>query len=185
MGAGIGLLICLFPVVFGIAVLVGAVIFRAAVNLANKVVGGRGGGPTNTQFGYSGDSFGSGGGSFDESNPFAQPMTRTIAVDPSVGSGIPEPTFGRACLIVFVNGLVAFGLGIVMGLIGGNAGADQGTIRLLSQILGIVVAIVVYQAMLPTTIGRAALVWLFQLLIIFAIALVILAVIFATGFALN
>lgn len=185
MGGGIGLLICLFPVVFGIAVLVGAVIFRAAVHLANKVVGGRSGGPTNTQFGYPSDSFGTGGGSFDESNPFATPMTRTIAVDSSAGYGIPEPTFGRACLIVFVNGLVAFGIGIVLGFLGVAAGAGPGEIRLISQILGIVVAILVYQAMLPTTIGRAALVWLFQLLIIFAIVLVIVAVVFATGFALN
>ncbi len=185
MGAGIGLLICMFPVVLGIGVLVGAVIFRAAVHLANKVVGGRSSGPTNSQFGYSNDSFGSGASSFDESNPFATPMTRTIAVDPSAGYGIPEPTFGRACLIVFVNGLVAFGIGIILGFLGVAAGVGQGEIRLLSQILGIVVAIVVYQAMLPTTIGRAALVWLFQLLIVFAVVLVIVAVVFATGFALN
>jgi len=185
MGAGIGLLICMVPVFFGVGVLIGAVIFRAAVNLANKVVGGRSSGPTNTQFGYPSDSFGTGGGSLDESNPFATPTTRTIAVDASVGNGIPEPTFGRACLIVFVNGLVAFGIGIILGFIGVAAGMGQGEIRLVSQILGIVVAIVVYQAMLPTTLGRAALVWLFQLLIIFAIVLVIVAVVFATGFALN
>lgn len=184
MGAGIGLLICMFPVVFGIAVLVGAVIFRAAVHLANKVVGGRSGGPANSQFGYPSDSFGTGGGSLDESNPFATPMTRTIAVDPSVGYGIPEPTFGRACLIVFVNGLVAFGIGIILGFVGAAVGG-QVPIRLVSQILGIVVAIVVYQAMLPTTLGRAALVWLFQLLIVIAVVLVIMAVVFATGLALN
>lgn len=181
MGGG---LICLLPAL-GIGIVIGAVIFRAAVHIANKIVGGRNSGPTNTQFGYPGDSFGTGGGSFDESNPFATPMTRTIAVDPSVGFGIPEPTFGRACLIVFVNGLVAFGIGIVLGLIGGGVGVGQREIQVVAQFLGIVVSIVVYQAMLPTTIGRAALVWLFQLLIILAIVVVIVAVLFATGFAMR
>lgn len=179
MGAGLATLICLVPAL-GFGVLIGTVIFRAAVRIANKVVGWRNSDPTRTQSDYPGDSIETDGGSFDESNPFAAPLTRTIAVDPSVGYGIPQPTFGRACLIVFVHGLVWFGIGTVAGLLEGVAGIGEDEIQLVSLVLGIAVAIFVYQVMLPTTIDRAALVWLFQLLIIIAIVFVILVVFIAT-----
>jgi len=73
----------------------------------------------------------------------------------------------------------------VVGLLGAGGGVDQRSIQLVSQVLGILLAILVYQAMLPTTLGRAALVWLFQLLIILAIVIVIVAIIFGVGFAFR
>lgn len=174
-----GIFICVLPFFLVIALVIGAVLLRAAVHIANQVVGNRPS-SSNTQFGYPGESYGTSRGMLDESNPFAVPTVQTIAADVSQGTGIPTPDFGRACLIVFVNGLVSFGLGLVLGLFLGGVES-----RILAQVLGIGVSIVVYQNMLPTSFGRAALVWLFQFLIVLAIVIVIVGIILMAGFSLR
>lgn len=174
-----GSFICVLPVVLVIGLVIGAVLLRVAVHITNQVVGNRPS-SSNTQFGFPGESYGTSRGMLDESNPFAIPQVQTIAADVSQGTGVPTPDFGRACLIVFVNGLVSFGLGLVLGLVVGGVES-----RIVAQLLGIGVSILVYQNMLPTSMGRAALVWLFQFLIVLAIVIVIFGIILMTGFSMR
>ncbi|MBL8811720.1 MAG: hypothetical protein JNM43_16240 [Planctomycetaceae bacterium] len=174
-----GAFVCVLPFVLIIILVIGAVLLRIAVQITNQVVGNKPS-SSNTQFGYQSESYGTSRGMLDESNPFAVPQVQTIAADVSLGTGVPTPDFGRACLIVFVNGLANFAVGVVLGLVMGG-----GEARILSQLLGIGVSIFVYQNMLPTTLGRAALVWLFQFLIVVAIVIVIVVILLMTGVALR
>lgn len=104
---------------------------------------------------------------------------------------VQVPEFGKACGIVVIvmiaNWVVNFALGFAIGLAVGASGGELDSAMLLSiQGLGIVVsffiASLIYKAMIPTeTFGRAALVWLIQVLIALAIALVVVAIVFAVG----
>ena len=174
--------ICVIPIALLVGLIIGAVLLLASVHITNKVVGNKPA-SSNTQFGYSDETYATSRGMLDESNPFAVPTVQTIAADVSQGPGVPMPDFGRACLIVFVNGLATMGVGFVLGLLIGGAGARMS--GLLPQIVGIGISILVYQNLLPTSFGRAALVWLFQFLIVLAIIIVLFVILVVTGFAIR
>jgi hypothetical protein len=147
--AMLGLIVCGAIFCIALGILIGAVIFRAACALYNKMAGGRG-------------------------SP----------------SSVPEPSFGKAMGIVLlttlVNGVVGFGIGMVVGIAGVAVHADQKAVTILAQLVSFPVGILVgggmNAAMLPTTFGRGILVALCQLLIVLFIVIV-LGVIFG-GLAL-
>lgn len=168
-------LLCVLLVALPIGLLVGAVILRAAVSLANKVVGGSP--DQEAEDDYDWDS--------DEDDP---PTRRTRP-----GGAVPVPGLGRAVLIVFAAGLANVLVGIVVGLAFGAARAAGGGFngpgpRLAAQLVslpfGFLVSACIGGAMLPTTFPRACLVTLFQYLIGLVIVAVVGGVLFAAGFAL-
>jgi hypothetical protein len=104
----------------------------------------------------------------------------------SSSTAIPMPGFGHAMLIVFVNAIVNFGIGFVIGFMFGAAGAanKQNTmlvIQVISFAIGFVVSATILSGMLPTTFPRACLVVLFQHLILLAIVIIIVVPIAIMG----
>lgn len=166
------------PFVLGLSILIGAVLLRAAVALVNLFIVSRRHVPQSVKFRDPGvsDTVNSSGPANDP-NPFAAPLTGTIAIEASAGDGIPEPTFGRACLIVFVNAIVLFGIQFISSSLVLAAGGDGGIVQLLFLAFQPVISIIIHQSMLKTTMGRAALVWLVQLLIVIGIAVVVFGMI--------
>ena len=96
-------------------------------------------------------------------------------------TAIPEPDFGRACLIALVATGIGFVLNLVAGIVSGIVGLPQFLVSLLNLVIGYVVAAKVYESMLPTTFGRASLVYVFQVLITIVIAVGIVGLIVAVG----
>lgn len=175
MNNGMGRFLLFAPFVLGLSILIGAVLLRAAVALVNLFIVSRRHVPQSVPFldpGVS-DTVNSTSGPANDPNPFAAPLTGTIAIDASAGDGIPEPAFGRACLIVFVNAIVLFGIQFISSSLVLVAGGDGAIVQLLLLAFQPVISVIIHQSMLKTTLGRAALVWLVQLLIVFGIAVVV------------
>jgi hypothetical protein len=149
-----------------VGVLIGALILRAAVWCANKCLPKPQSAYYDDEDDYDRER--------DDDDDFDRPRLRRRGRGPS--TAIPEPDFGRACLIVFVNLIIQFGLGFVLGMMAGAAGAGADglqMIQVLSYVLGFFISATVYTSMLPTTFGRASLVVLFQYLIVIAIAIIV------------
>ena len=155
-----------------IGVVIGAVIFRAAVALANKLLGGE----QVTHFAPAGTEPSS--EVIDVSNPYSSPSQPSQTVETLVGA-IPEPGFGRACLIVLIASIIGFVINFLVGFQGNVL--PQAAVMSLTLLVGFLVSTLIYKWMLPTTLPRAALVYLFQILIILAIALMIGGILLVFG----
>jgi hypothetical protein len=177
MAGGILAVLCVLVVALPIGLLIGAAILRAAVSLANKVVGGGR---------KSSDRWDDEYGDYDDDD--YRPRRRGRRDD---GGAIPEPTLGRGMLIVFVNGIVNFVVGFVLGLMIAAAMPNKPTetVQLVANVIGLPIGFLtaagLLTVMLPTTFPRACLVVLFQYLIVFAIVAVIVVALLAVGFGLG
>ena len=162
----------IIPVAFLIGVVIGAVFLRASISLANKVFSPEVSGYRPPPRQLPSDNISS--AMPDPSNPYAAPST---PMAPAYGGtfrpAIPEPSFGKAMGIVAVAGIVGGVINIVIGLV------LQGSPELAlvggfaNLLVGFLVSSTVYSMMLPTSFGRAALVYLFTILIVIAIAVVV------------
>jgi len=192
------------PFILFIAVAVGALLLRAAVSLANKVLGPVGP-PAMPESGLPISSDGFKPQASDESpfaiqtqmpaepsdldgNPFATPAvaaTGAIPSAPGTRNAIKEPDFGKAMGIVFLSGVATGILNFLFGLISSEVRVEPILVIPLNLVLGVLITIFIYAGMLPTTFGKAALVYLFYVLIAIAVAGGIFGVVFgiqvATG----
>ena len=92
---------------------------------------------------------------------------------------IAEPSFGKACGIVFVNGLISVVINILINLVVQNAPELAIAGLGVNLIAGFLVASLVYSTMLPTSFGRGALVYLISVLIMIVIAMLLGGISFA------
>jgi hypothetical protein len=100
-------------------------------------------------------------------------------------SSVPEPLLGKAMGITFVTTLVnvvlAFGIGLMVGVGGTATGASQRGMEALAQLISLPFSLLVMAgmnaALLPTTFARGLLVALCYLLVVFFV-FVVLALIF-------
>lgn len=162
MGGGLGF-VCVGALIgLTIGVLIGALILRAAVWCTNKCL-------PQPQPHYRDDDY----DDRDDDDDFDRPVRRRPR---RATTAIPEPDFGRACLIVFVNFIIQLGIGFVLGFMAGAAGVGLDgiqVIQILSYVIGFFISAAVCTAMLPTSFGRACLVVLFQYLIAIVIVIIV------------
>lgn len=194
----------LFATVLGLAIgaLIGGVLLRAAIALANKVfkperltsdtqrpleanLGNRYESQPNfdslgdqqlndtpvSSNPYAGPSNQNSSNTPSDSNPYTAPInygTPAKAARRNTKLAIPEPAYSHACGITLVQGLVS---SLINFVVLGVAPMEIGPI--LSIGTGFVVAVFVYGLMLPTTAGKAVVIYLFQILIVIAIMLVL------------
>ncbi len=173
-GAALGFVCIMVIVAIPIGLMIGAALLMGAVALANKCLPP----PRNRYDDY--DDYDDDYDDWEEERP--RRSRRRIAK-----TAIPAPTFGRAVVIVLVNALVGFVINLVLaGFMAAGGLAQNPAAALLMQgfqlVLGFLVAASVLTQMLPTTFPRACLVVLFQYLIMFAIALVIIIPLALAGF---
>lgn len=162
-----GVLFVLFVVL-----LVGSALVRAAVSLANRVVGRTE--PPDT-FGQWDD--------WDSDDEPAYVKSRRRGRD---GRAIPEPGIASGMLITLVSGLIHAGAGAVCAVLaeavtddrpGGEEIAAVVALALVALVVTFVVHAFLLVLLLPTTFGRAALVGFFHYLIVGVIALVVVGAI--------
>lgn len=90
---------------------------------------------------------------------------------------VPEPGFGKAMGISFVTGLVNFGVGIVLGLVGGAVRTHPLVVQAVSMPVSFLVMGALLAAMLPTTFGKGMVISLLNMAVILGIAILIVAVV--------
>ena len=142
-------LLCVLVVIVPVALWIASVILRAAVGLTNKIVGGAR--PSEYEYELAG--------------------YRHYPHDPA-GLAIPVPSQGRAMGIVLLVGVVDFAvrMAILMAAgLGSGFGGDGGTAALIALPVSLVVHTVMLSSLLPTTLGRAFLVLVFQFVIVLLI----------------
>jgi len=165
-----GIVFLLVGLILG--VLIGAILFRAGVSLANKVLG-----PQAIELSDKEQPVGE---TFinapvaKNANPYAAPASPSAKLSQANTAAIPEPNMGKACGIVLVHALIAGMINFFVYLLL----QDSLAASLANLILGFLLATSVYSAMLPTTFGRAALVYVFQMLIALAIGIGIAAIVY-------
>lgn len=158
----------------GLILLIGApilaVFLRVAVSLINRIIGPQQHGIDHALV----DMRTSEGTPSDNSNPYAPPKTASIAVEQNSQDAITMPRLWEAFGIV----LMAVGVSGVSNLLISNF--DPGplpTLLWLALGTGFGLWVLTYSLMLPTSIRRAALVYLIQ----FAMALVFFSIILAAA----
>jgi hypothetical protein len=149
-----------------------AVFLRLAISLANRIIGPQQ--PSTDPALIDIPSLA--GLPSNDANPYAPPRTVSIAVEKDNVSAIPMPTLWSAFGIV----LMAVGLSAVSSLLISNfAPGSLPTLQWLALGTGFGLWVLTYSLMLPTSLRRAAFVYLIQ----FAMALVFFGVIFAAAWA--
>jgi hypothetical protein len=91
---------------------------------------------------------------------------------------VPEPDMARALFIAFVTSITNAAVGFLVGLVAGSLaagagmreGAYGGTAQLVALLLGLPITVGLLSLLLPTTLVRAMLVTLCQLLLLLLIA---------------
>lgn len=153
-----------------LCLLLGAVLLRTGIALANLCLGGGAASapPPDDDYSY---------------EDYRRPRGRGDRTAP----GVPAPGIGRCMVIVLVVWLANVGGGIFLGLMmlaaGGAAAAkdpnNELVMNLVSLPIGFVITSLVQSGMLPTSFGRACLVTVFEYVISFALAIALVAVMFA------
>lgn len=118
-----------------------------------------------------------------DSNPYAAPTkygTPAIA-NTATTDVIPVPKYSKACMIVLFHGLTA---GFINSMVKSTAASVSGGEPqiFLSLIVGFMVAIILYRWMLSTTVGKAAVIYIFQVLLLCVLIALVFAIIFALSF---
>ena len=177
----VGLFSLLFvPLGILLVVLIGAILFRAGVSMANKVLG-----PQKLETSDQQLSIGETIGNVPvvkDSTPYSAPASSLATPSQITTTAIPEPSMGKACGIVLVQALVSGLVNFVLALLLQNIGPTGEGVVLLASFL---VAVAIYSAMLPTTFGKASLVYVFQILIAVAIAIGIAAIVYLFWLAMG
>lgn len=176
--------IVLMPFLIVFYVLIGAVLLRVSVGISNRILGVKRDSSRSASVAHFGGAMES---AVDDSNPFAPPATPSIAIDisRSATEGVPEPRFGSACVIVLAAGLLSVIAGSLIGLLGSLGKSSTLMIQFNSQVVSFGVAVLVYKTMLPTSAGRAALVYVTQAIIAILVAVVVVGVFTATYMVLG
>ena len=153
-------LLCVVVVVIPVSLWIGSVILRAAVGMTNRVIGGV---------------------VPDDLAYYDQPAAyRHHSYDPSE-LAIPVPSSGRAMGILLLIGVVDFVVKVAFVMAAGAGGGDGSMAGLIALPVSLVVHGVMLSSLLPTTLGRAFLVLLFQFLIVLLIVAVVVAVVVGMG----
>lgn len=158
----------------GLILLIGtpilAVFLQVAISLSNRIIG-----PQQHAIGHAlVDVSTSEGTPSDDSNPYAPPKTASIAVKKTSVDAIPMPTLWSAYGIV----MMAVGVNAVSSLLISNFGSGPlPSLQWLALGTGFGLWALTYSLMLPTSLRRAALVFLIQI----AMALVFFGVVLAAA----
>ena len=152
--------------IFGLVIgsLVGAVLLRAAVALANKILGPQAAPDPNPSFAenHQHDS----PGVTDPANPYSAPAMAATATEATGATlAIPTPTFGKALGIAAVLSILGFVISFGAGVIGQASPAVDLVVRIGSLGVNFLTASLVFTKLLPTTFRRAALVYVMYLVI--------------------
>jgi hypothetical protein len=168
-------IVCVF-----VGLSVAAVILRAGISIANKVLGDR---PNEEDYPGSTELSQPIGPRQTSSNPYAAGaiVTEQKPALHHSGKAIAEPSFGRAMFIAFVVALGQLPASAVSNTIDMAMAAPLGA--LIALPLNFVISAAIKAGMLSTTFGRASLVTLFEFLIVIGIALILFAIIFGFVFA--
>ena len=166
--------VLVIPLLLAAVVIVGALMLRAAVSLANKMLPSERREPSQTQdelpieYTPSAPS--------NDINPFAAPnfIEDPVPLTDVIVPAIPEPNFGRACGIVSATAVTIFVAMI--------ATSELGLLRLdigpaINLLLSFSISLFIYSLMLPTTFARAALLCVLTVVISLAISISIGAVV--------
>ena len=155
-------MLCVLLVVVPITLWIGSFILRAAISLTNKILGGA---PPSELDYY---NIPSGHGRYH--------------YEPT-GRAIPMPSTGRAMGILLLIGVVDFvvrcgiliaaGAGSAIGARSGNGGMSAQMATLISLPVSLVLHTTMMSSVLPTSLGRAFLVWVFYFLIVVVISVLI------------
>lgn len=171
-----GTVVLLLIAAVSIWCLVGAIILRAAVALANMMLCGPGG---------EGDHYVEAlesSGMPDPSNPYGITVDGRSTGCASGGDEILGPTFLQAIVMLLVTtvvlAVVRFGAEFVL------SGLLPWVVKLVSSLLGLGVNVGILKAMLPTTAARALLVWVLSSAIVLGLLALIVGVLLAVGVAL-
>lgn len=169
----------IIPIVIIVASVMLAVLLRASISISNKILP-----PSTSHFEETRTEFSPPPSTPtstpniapDDGNPFASPTTSTPrqfeAPGQIVTHAVPQPNFGRALTITLLYTLIGFGINTAFAIALGDS------YSLVQIAVGAVVATLLYSKMLPTTAGRALLVYFFQMLIMIAIVVAIVVVVF-------
>jgi len=168
----------IIPIVIIVVSVILAVLLRASISISNKILA-----PSTNEFEERRTEFSPPPSppniAPDDGNPFASPTTSTPrqfeAPGQIVTQAVPQPNFGRALTITLLHTLIGFGINTAFAIALGDS------YSLVQIAVGAVVATILYSQMLPTTAGRALLVYFFQLLIMIAIVVAIAVVVFLTA----
>lgn len=166
--------------IFGLAigVPIAAVLLRAGVSITNRILGASTAvsNLADAEADVATDS------TADVLNPFAAPTVRSDAGN-GIGPvrGIEEPIFSRACEIVFKQMIIGIVVNFAVGFMGGYGRLNPLILALSGQVLYFLFAVLIYKSMLPTSPGRAVLVYVTQLLLVIAIGVVVVGIYFGVS----
>ena len=179
-------LLLIIPVMLTIGAVIGAVLLRAGVSMANKLLGSQLVGreplqPIGPPGTFNPDPVTTTPNPIvetlptEQGNPYASPAVNAMPVAPSpqLQKAIREPSFGHAIGIVFLQLIATTMVNFAIGL----AIPGESTGAILAFVLGFFITTGIYAGMLPTSYGKAFLVYVFVLSISFVVVLGILAVI--------
>ena len=174
-GPGIGFVAIGAVVVLGIAALVGAIILRFAISLANRVLGPRSESSSTTSQPLVDTPAEFQAPSVNSDNPYQSPIHASSREMP-LQQAIPEPSFGRAIFIMLSVGILGAAINMLISALVQDAAIGLAT-PLFSLLLNFLITCGVLTAMLPTSFIRAVLVYLFCMLISVGLFVVIAGVI--------
>jgi hypothetical protein len=160
-------------VVILIGVPIGAVFLRVAISFCNRIIGPKRPSMSPALV----DIPNTAGLPSDDSNPYAPPKTVAVAIENSMVDTIPLPRLASACGIVLAAITLGTALNFVAMYVGPGAQGSPLLLQILSLAVSFLAPVFVYTAMLPTSIRRAALVYLIQ----GVMALIFFGVIFAAA----
>lgn len=161
--------------------LIGAVLLRAAISAANKILGPQApsqAGPIEAEpiMATTPPEPVESAAPTDPANPYSAPA---MAANAGTASGaeatlaIPHPTFGKALGIAAVMSILSFVLSFAMGVVGQTSKTIALLAPLFSLSLNFLVTSFVLSKMLPTTFARSILVYVMYVLIALLIAVVV------------
>lgn len=178
-GPALGVLCVIMVIAIPIGLLIGALILRGGVWLANKCL------PQPGRRYYDEDD------DYDDDWDDDYDRPRIRRGRRGGRTAIPEPPLGKAMGVVFVRFIIGFIVSIpislaLRGVAGGRPDASAQIVASLIQLpIGFLINAGVLTPMLPTTFPRACLVVLFEYLIALAIGLVIAVPLIALAFAVG
>jgi|GEM_PF-5908498 len=164
-------------ITMGIVALFGAIILRAAVAAVNRILGPQtvpNDGQTLASQEVTEELL-TDSTAYDSANPYSPPMHSATATGSTATTlAVAEPSYGRALAICTVIGLFSVFINFGLEL----AGAPRSVLALIKLPANFVIGSIVFKLMIPTSFGKAMLVYLLYGLI----AIAILAVIAGLGF---
>jgi len=173
-------LACGLIFILAICLTIGAVLLRASIGVTNWLLGAKKSQEIEEDLSEieipSDDST----RPHDSTNPYESPrsLALTTARRKIGGDAIPEPSFGRACVISLIYIVLPILVIIPFGLLGNAGGGNPIGVQIASQIVGFSVFVMTLIVMLPTSFGRATLIYFVQIAIVVGVGVLIFGGIF-------